>query len=97
MSFRKWVESEAIGLVVTAHPTFAMTEATRELILAAAHDAPKKKLKADAIIRNAPPSLGDEHASAQACILTMHRTIDQANEMILAQAAQELSQAMDTN
>ncbi|MDB2477940.1 hypothetical protein N9X51_06775, partial [Alphaproteobacteria bacterium] len=25
-AFRKWAESEAIGLVATAHPTFAMTD-----------------------------------------------------------------------
>ena len=87
-AYRKWAESEAVGLVATAHPTFAMTDAMRDHVLAAAIGAPKKKkLSAAAIIRQEPPRLRDEHADAQACIATMHEVIDRANAMILAQAA----------
>ncbi|MBL71508.1 MAG: hypothetical protein CML95_08240, partial [Rhodobiaceae bacterium] len=87
-AFRKWAEGEAVGLVATAHPTFAMTDAMRDHVLAAAIGLPKrKKLSAAAIIRQEPPRLRDEHADAQACIATMHEVIDRANAMILAQAA----------
>ena len=87
-NFRKWVESDAIGLVATAHPTFAMTDAMTAHVLGAAIGKPsKKKLSANAIIRNEPPSLSDEHAEAQKCIKTMHKVIDIANEMIFAQAS----------
>lgn len=89
-AFKKWVESEAMGLVVTAHPTFAMTETMRAHVLGAAiGKKPRGKLSADAIIRDAPPSLRDEHQEAQACIATMHQLIDDANRMILAQAAKD--------
>ncbi|MED5368338.1 MAG: phosphoenolpyruvate carboxylase, partial [Pseudomonadota bacterium] len=87
-NFRKWVESDAIGLVATAHPTFAMTDAMTAHVLGAATGKPsKKKLSANAIIRNEPPSLSDEHAEAQKCIKTMHKVVDIANEMIFAQAS----------
>ena len=90
VAFKKWVESEAMGLVVTAHPTFAMTETMRAHVLGAAiGKKPWGKLSADAIIREAPPSLRDEHEEAQACIATMHQLIDDANRMILAQAAKD--------
>jgi phosphoenolpyruvate carboxylase len=37
-AFQKWVESEAIGLVATAHPTFALTDKMRARVLhAGAH------------------------------------------------------------
>ena len=62
-NFRKWVESDAVGLVATAHPTFAMTDDMRGHVLGAATGKPsRKKLSADAIIRHEPPSLSDEHA-----------------------------------
>ena len=87
-NFRKWVESDAIGLVATAHPTFAMTDAMTAHVLGAATGKPsRKKLSANAIIRNEPPSLSDEHAEAQKCIKTMHKVVDIANEMIFAQAS----------
>ena len=41
-AYRKWVESEAVGLVATAHPTFAMTDAMRAHVLAAALGTPKR-------------------------------------------------------
>ena len=86
-AFKKWAESEAIGLVVTAHPTFALTQAARHVIVDAAHGAKKaKRLKADAIIRTAPPSLIDEHGEAQDCIGKMHIAINALNMMILATA-----------
>lgn len=86
--FRKWAENEAIGLVATAHPTFAMTDTMRGHVLAAATGAkPKGKLTAETIIRTTPPRLSDEHDEAQACIATMHRVIDRANALVLAQAA----------
>jgi len=87
-TFRKWAESEAIGLVVTAHPTFAMTDAMRAHLLAAASGAKApRKLTADSIIRNEPPRLSDEHDEAQTCIRTMHRVIDDANAAIIKHAA----------
>ncbi|ERL46157.1 hypothetical protein RS24_01150 [Candidatus Micropelagos thuwalensis] len=87
-NFRKWVESDAIGLVATAHPTFAMTDVMTAHVLGAATGKPsRKKLSANAIIRNEPPSLSDEHAEAQKCIKTMHQVVDIANEMIFAQAS----------
>ena len=87
-AFRKWAESEAIGLVATAHPTFAMTDAMRAHVLAAASGAKApRKLTADGIIRNEPPRLSDEHDEAQNCIRTMHRVIDDANAAIIKQAA----------
>ena len=87
-NFRKWVESESVGLVATAHPTFAMTDDMRAHVLSAATGKPsRKKLTADAIIRHEPPSLSDEHAEAQKCIKTMHKVVDIAVEMILAQAS----------
>ena len=87
-AFRKWVESEAIGLVATAHPTFAMTDTMRAHVLAAASGAKApRKLTADSIIRTAPPRLADEHDEAQTCIRTMHRVIDDANATIFVQAA----------
>jgi phosphoenolpyruvate carboxylase len=87
-AFRKWAESEAVGLVATAHPTFAMTDEMRAHVLAAATGAKApKKLIADTIIRDVPPRLSDEHEEAQSCIRTMHKVIDDANALIVAQAA----------
>lgn len=85
-AFRIWAQSEAIGLVVTAHPTFAMTRAARDYIVAASAGAGKARLTADKIIRNAPPSLIDEHGEAQDCVRKMHLAIDALNEMILTEA-----------
>jgi len=87
-AFRKWVESEAIGLVVTAHPTFALTPKMRQRVLsAAAGKASRGKLTAEDIIRAQPPSLQGEHELAQDCITVMHQVIDQTSRLIFAQAA----------
>ena len=65
-----------------------MTDAMTAHVLGAATGKPsRKKLSANAIIRNEPPSLSDEHAEAQKCIKTMHKVVDIANEMIFAQAS----------
>lgn len=96
-SFKKWVESEAIGLVVTAHPTFALTQAAREAIIAATKPGQKpRRLSGDAVIRTAPPSLIDEHGEAQACIGKMHSAIDALNAMILAQAQKSFADKWQT-
>ena len=80
-NFRKWVERDAIGLVATAHPTFAMTDAMAAHVLGAAKGKPSRnKLSANAIIRNEPPSLSDEHAEAQKCIKTMHLSLIHISE-----------------
>lgn len=87
-AFQKWVESEAIGLVATAHPTFALTDKMRARVLhAASGKTSRKKLAAEDIIRAEPPSLQDEHAQAQACINVMHQVIDETSRIIFAQAA----------
>ena len=87
-AFRKWAESEAIGLVVTAHPTFALTPKMRQRVLsAAAGKSSRGKLTAEDIIRAEPPSLQGEHRLAQDCITVMHQVIDQTSRLIFAQAA----------
>ncbi|MDC0147597.1 phosphoenolpyruvate carboxylase [Alphaproteobacteria bacterium] len=87
-AFRKWAQSEAIGLVATAHPTFALTQEMRaQMLQSASGKSSRKKLSAKDIIRDQPPSLQGEHGQAQACIDVMHRVIDETNGMIFAQAA----------
>ena len=89
-SFKTWVESQAMGLVVTAHPTFALPRAARDKIIAAsdtqAGHAKSGKLKPAHLIRTTPPTLLDEHGEAQNCISQMHGAIDTLNGLILAQA-----------
>lgn len=87
ISFRRWVESEAIGLVVTAHPTFAMPrEARQEIVASASENEKPRKLKAEKLLRTSPPTLLEEHEEAQLCISQMHAAIDTLNAMILTHA-----------
>lgn len=86
-AFKDWAETEAMGLVVTAHPTFALPRSARDRIVAATtKTASSRKLTAAQLIRTAPPTLLDEHGEAQSCIAQMHGAIDGLNTQILAQA-----------
>ena len=86
-SFKKWAETPALGLVTTAHPTFMNSEAVENRILAYTMGArPKQNLAANAILRESPPSLKDEHRLSQVAIKNMHNAIDDLNRHILSEA-----------
>lgn len=86
-AFKAWVEEPAIGLVVTAHPTFALSPKMRDIISAAATGATApKKLKSNDILKTSPPNLHEEHGEALAAIKQMQSSIDMLNSLILERA-----------
>lgn len=89
-AFKSWCETPAIGLVTTAHPTFALTKSARDTLLKSALKRPLgKTLHSGALIRQAPPRLNDEHDEAMACIAHMHGAIDNLNEIIMTVAREK--------
>ncbi|MGC6511823.1 MAG: phosphoenolpyruvate carboxylase [Parvibaculales bacterium] len=87
VAFKAWVEEPAIGLVVTAHPTFALSGHIRDIISTAAlGQEAAGKIVADDILKTTPPSLKEEHVEALACINQMQNSIDRLNAIILKQA-----------
>ena len=88
-AFRHWIETEAIGLVTTAHPTFALTSKARKTLLNSALNKPAgRQLHIKDLIRHSPPTLNDEHDEAMECIHHMHAAIDRVNSRLLEIAQQ---------
>lgn len=82
--FQKWAETSVMGLVVTAHPTFSLTNIMGELISSSAVGEKKSsRLKAENIIKYESPTLKDEHSEALRCIENMQASIDNLNDIIL--------------
>jgi len=73
--YKAWIESELVGIVVTAHPTFAYSDAAWQTLKAGvaaeyADDAPAKAPDCSGVMlrRNSAPSLDDELAAANEAV-----------------------------
>lgn len=88
-AFRRWAETPGLGVVLTGHPTFAMSRALRAKLVAAAA-APEAGLDQFAGEPHAPDAaltLLDEHAQCQETLIAVQAALRGAHARVLAVAA----------
>ncbi|MEL6686983.1 MAG: phosphoenolpyruvate carboxylase [Pseudomonadota bacterium] len=93
-AFQRWAETPALGIVLTAHPTFSLSRDIRHVLgdIASADDIPEvsvEALKTHAYLPKRAPTLIEEHEDTQAALQRIQTALDGANRIIL-QVAQEI-------
>jgi phosphoenolpyruvate carboxylase len=87
-AFQRWAETPALGIVLTAHPTFSLSRDIRSVLgeIASAEDIPAasvEALKGFAYLPKRAPTLIEEHEDTQAALSRIQGALDQANRVIL--------------
>lgn len=90
-SFRAWAERPAIGVVLTAHPTFSLSRDIRAVLgeIASSDDVPQtavEDLKTHPYLPKRAPTLIEEHEDTQAALTRIQDAIDSLNTQILSVA-----------
>lgn len=86
--FQQWAESPALGIVLTAHPTFSLSRDIRQVLghIASAKDIPTRaveELKTHAYLPKRAPTLIEEHEDTQAALERIQSALDGANRIVL--------------
>ena len=96
-TFRRRVESERFGIVVTAHPTFALARELRvllcELALAEAGDPASRQARLAEIGRrehrpDRPLDLAEEHRQSLDALVNLHGALHQVYDLVFEVAAE---------
>ena len=87
-AFQRWAETPAIGIVLTAHPTFSLSRDIRRVLgeVASADETPAdsiEELKTHAYLPKRAPTLIEEHEDTQAALERIQKALDGANRIIL--------------
>ena len=97
-TFRRRVECERFGIVITAHPTFALAKDLRvllcELALDGAGDSPSRRARLIAIGQrehrpDRPLELGEEHRQSVDALVNLHGALSQVYGLVF-EVAEEL-------
>lgn len=93
-AFQRWAETPAIGIVLTAHPTFSLSRDIRRVLgeVASADETPAdsiEELKTHAYLPKRAPTLIEEHEDTQAALERIQKALDGANRIILQVAQKE--------
>jgi phosphoenolpyruvate carboxylase len=89
--FKAWAEDPALGIVLTAHPTFSLSRDIRRVLgtIASAKktpDAAVEELKTYPYLPKRAPTLLEEHEDTQAALSRIADALDTANRIILSAA-----------
>ncbi|MEM9599472.1 MAG: phosphoenolpyruvate carboxylase [Pseudomonadota bacterium] len=92
-AFRQWAESPALGIVLTAHPTFSLSRDIRRVLgdIASADETPAtsvEELKRFPYLPKRAPTLVEEHEDTQAALSRIQSALDRINRIILQVARQ---------
>lgn len=90
-AFKAWAEHPALGIVLTAHPTFSLSREIRETLgeVASAKETPKsaeEALKDFPYLPKRAPTLIEEHEDTQDALTRIQDAIDAVNRLILSVA-----------
>lgn len=90
-AFKSWAECPALGIVLTAHPTFSLSRDIRETLgdIASAVSTPDSKVKTLATHPYLPkraPTLIEEHEDTQAALNRIQTALDKVNRIVLSVA-----------
>lgn len=90
-AFKAWAESPALGIVLTAHPTFSLSRDIRRVLgdIATANeipDASAEDLKTFAYLPKRAPTLIEEHEDTQAALTRIQGALDGVNRIVLCVA-----------
>jgi len=88
-AFKKWLETPAQGIVLTAHPTFSLSRDIRECLGTIADKSDSSREDAKITLATLPylpkraPSLQEEHEDAQAAIQRIQNALQDTYKIIL--------------
>ena len=87
-AFRAWAERPALGIVLTAHPTFSLSRDIRRVLgdIASAETTPAdsvEELKTYPYLPKRAPTLLEEHEDTQAALARIADALDGANRIVL--------------
>ena len=87
-AFKAWAERPALGIVLTAHPTFSLSRDIRRVLgdIASADttpDASVEELKTYPYLPRRAPTLLEEHEDTQAALIRIADALDGANRIVL--------------
>ena len=90
-AFKAWSESPALGIVLTAHPTFSLSRDIRRILgdIASSNDVPDAsvgELKTYPYLPKRAPTLLEEHEDTQAALTRIADALDGANAVVIAVA-----------
>ena len=87
-AFKAWSQTAALGIVLTAHPTFSLPREIRDVLgEIATHgdsEARREALAALPYLPKRAPTLREEHEDTQAAIARIQGGMDVVNRMVLA-------------
>ena len=86
--FQDWAERPALGIVLTAHPTFSLSRDIRRVLgdIASSAKTPKdsvEELKTYPYLPKRAPTLLEEHEDTQAALARIANALDGANRIVL--------------
>ena len=92
-AFKAWAESPALGIVLTAHPTFSLSRDIRRVLgdIASSDDVPDasvEELKTFPYLPKRAPTLLEEHEDTQAALARIADALGGANRIVLGVARQ---------
>ncbi|MEL7232819.1 MAG: phosphoenolpyruvate carboxylase, partial [Pseudomonadota bacterium] len=90
-AFQHWAQHPALGIVLTAHPTFSLSRDIRKVLgdIASADETPKEAVEALKTFPYLPkraPTLLEEHEDTQAALARIADALDTANRIVLSVA-----------
>ncbi len=87
-AFKAWAQTPALGIVLTAHPTFSLSRDIRRVLggIASAGDTPDalvEELKSYPYLPRRAPTLLEEHEDTQGALTRIQSAMAEANAVIL--------------
>lgn len=100
-AFKLWAETPALGIVLTAHPTFSLSRDIRSVLgeIASAEDIPDsavEELKTYPYLPKRAPTLIEEHEDTQAALVRIRTALDSTNRIVLDVARSHFSDSWTT-
>ncbi len=96
-AFKRWAETPALGIVLTAHPTFSLSRDIRDVLggIASSTDTPDsavEALKTHAYLPKRAPTLLEEHEDTQGALVRIQTALDGLNRIVLDAAREAFPQ-----